>query len=132
MAELNVTIGGRSFTVACQDGEEHFLQTAATMLDREAQPLIAQMGRITEAKMLLMAGLLLADRTASVEDQCRQLQVKVAELEARAASRVEVAVIPPLVQEIMADIAARADAVAEALDDKRGVARGLKRGGFAV
>ena len=124
MAELNVQIGGRSFTVACQDGEEHFLQTAAAMLDREAQPLIAQMGRITEAKMLLMAGLLLADRTASVEDQCRQLQVKVAELEARAASRVEVAVIPPLVQEIMAEIAARADAVAEALDDKRGVARG--------
>lgn len=124
MAELNVSIGGRSFTVACQDGEEHFLQTAAAMLDREAQPLIAQMGRITEAKMLLMAGLLLADRTASIEDQCRQLQVKVAELEARAASRVEVAVIPPLVQEIMAEIAARADAVADALDDKRGLARG--------
>ncbi len=124
MAELNVQIGGRSFTVACQDGEEHFLQTAAAMLDREAQPLIAQMGRITEAKMLLMAGLLLADRTASVEDQCRQLQVKVAELEARAATRVEVAVIPPMVQDIMADIAARADALADALDDKRGLARG--------
>ncbi len=124
MAELTVQIGGRSFTVACQDGEEHFLQTAAAMLDREAQPLIAQMGRITEAKMLLMAGLLLADRTASVEDQCRQLQVKVAELEARAATRVEVAVIPPMVQDIMADIAARADALADALDDKRGLARG--------
>lgn len=124
MAELNVQIGGRNFTVACQDGEEHFLQTAAAMLDREAQPLIAQMGRITEAKMLLMAGLLLADRTASVEDQCRQLQAKVAELEARAATRVEVAVIPPLVQEIMADIAARSEALAEALDDKRGPERG--------
>jgi cell division protein ZapA len=120
MAELNVQIGGRSFTVACQDGEEHFLQTAAAMLDREAQPLVAQMGRITEAKMLLMAGLLLADRTASIEDQCRQLQAKVAELEGRAAARVEVAVIPPLVQEIMADIAARSEALAEALDDKQG------------
>lgn len=124
MAELNVQIGGRSFTVACQDGEEHFLQTAAAMLDREAQPLVAQMGRITEAKMLLMAGLLLADRTASIEDQCRQLQAKVAELEGRAAARVEVAVIPPLVQEIMADIAARSEALAEALDDKQGLARG--------
>jgi cell division protein ZapA len=124
MAELNVQIGGRSFTVACQDGEEHFLQTAAAMLDREAQPLVAQMGRITEAKMLLMAGLLLADRTASIEDQCRQLQAKVAELEGRAAARVEVAVIPPLVQEIMADIAARSEALAEALDDKQGRERG--------
>jgi cell division protein ZapA len=124
MAELNIQIGGRAFTVSCQDGEEHFLQAAATMLDREAQPLVAQMGRITEAKMLLMAGLLLADRTAAIEDQCRQLQGKVAELEARAGVRVEVAVIPPLVQEIMADIAARSEALAAALDEKQGPERG--------
>jgi cell division protein ZapA len=119
MAELNVQIGGRSFTVACQDGEEHFLQAAAAMLDREAQPLVAQMGRITEAKMLLMAGLLLADRTAAVEDQCRQLQAKVAELEARPEVRIEVPVIPTQVQETLADIAARAEALAAALDEKR-------------
>lgn len=119
MAELNVQIGGRSFTVACQDGEEHFLQAAAAMLDREAQPLVAQMGRITEAKMLLMAGLLLADRTAAVEDQCRQLQAKVAELEARPEVRVEVPVIPTQVQETLAEIAARAEALADSLDAKR-------------
>lgn len=120
MAELNVQIGGRNFTVACQDGEEHFLQAAAAMLDREAQPLVAQMGRITEAKMLLMAGLLLADRTAAVEDQCRQLQAKVTELEARPEVRVEVPVVPPQVQETLAEIAARAEALADSLDARLG------------
>jgi cell division protein ZapA len=99
MPELTITIGGRAFPVACQEGEEHFLRTAAAMLDAEAQPLIAQMGRLPEAKMLLMAGL--------------------AELEARPETRVEVPVIPPQVEETLAEIAARAEALAARLDDKR-------------
>lgn len=119
MPELNVQIGGRTFAVACQEGEEHFLRTAAAMLDREAQPLIAQMGRLSEGKLLLMAGLLLADRTAAVEDENRQLKERVAELEARPETRVEVPVIPPQVQETLAEIAARAEALAASLEEKQ-------------
>ena len=33
MAELEINVGGRSFMVACQPGEEHFLNAAAAMLD---------------------------------------------------------------------------------------------------
>ena len=51
MPELEIIIGGRSFEVACQEGEEHFLQTAAGMLDAEAQVLIDQIGRVPEARM---------------------------------------------------------------------------------
>ena len=32
MPEIDITIGGRSFAVACQPGEEHFLRTAAPLL----------------------------------------------------------------------------------------------------
>ena len=73
MPELEVMIGGRPFQVACQPGEEHFLCSAAGMLDAEAQPIIAQLGRLPEAKLLLMAGLMLADKTAAVEDRIRLL-----------------------------------------------------------
>ena len=55
MPELTVTIGGRAFPVACQDGEEHFLRSAAAMLDAEAQPLVAHMGRLPEAKITGLA-----------------------------------------------------------------------------
>ncbi len=72
MPDIEITIGGRSFTVSCQPGEEHFLNAAAAMLDTEAQPLVAQMGRLPEARMLLMAGLMLADKTAAVEDENRR------------------------------------------------------------
>ena len=81
MADLEINIGGRSFMVACQEGEEHCLRTAAAMLDAEAQPLVTQMGRLPESRMLLMAGLMLAARTASVEDQLRVLKARVEELE---------------------------------------------------
>lgn len=121
MAELEITIGGRSFMVACQEGEEHFLRTAATMLDTEAQPLVTQMGRLPEARMLLMAGLMLADRTASVEDQLRVLKARVAELENQPAPEpqtVQVSVIPPQIPETMAEIAARAEALARKVEER--------------
>ncbi|NGQ92075.1 cell division protein ZapA [Rhodobacter sp. HX-7-19] len=117
MPELSITIGGRSFPVACQEGEEHFLRSAAAMLDAEAQPLIAQLGRLPEARMLLMAGLMLADKTAAVEDEIRALKARIAELESRPETRVEVPVIPPQVTETLAEIAAQAEALAQRLDD---------------
>jgi len=69
MPEITVQIGGRSFDVVCKDGEEAFLQSAAEMLDTEAQALVGAMGRMPEGRMLLMSGLMLADKTASLEDQ---------------------------------------------------------------
>ena len=37
MPEVTIYIGGRGFHVSCQEGEEAFLQSAAKMLDDEAQ-----------------------------------------------------------------------------------------------
>lgn len=118
MPELEVTIGGKGFQVACQPGEEHFLRSAAAMLDAEAQPLIAQLGRLPEAKLLLMAGLMLADKTAAVEDELRTLRARVAELEARPVATRDVAVVPPQVSETLAEIAARAEAMAAKVEEQ--------------
>lgn len=124
MPEATITIGGRNFTVACQAGEEHFLHAAAAMLDAEAQPLVTQMGRLPEGRMLLMAGLMLADKTAAVEDENRKLKELVAQLEQRPAQQVQVPVIPPQVTETLAEIAARAEALAHAVEERRKAANG--------
>jgi cell division protein ZapA len=118
MPDLEVTIGGRPFQVACQPGEEHFLRSAAGMLDAEAAPIVAQLGRLPEAKLLLMAGLMLADKTAAVEDELRTLRARVAELEARPVATRDVAVIPPQVSETLAEIAARAEAMAARVEEQ--------------
>ncbi|MDZ4312847.1 MAG: cell division protein ZapA [Cypionkella sp.] len=121
MPDLDISIGGRNFTVSCQPGEEHFLRGAANMLDAEAAPLVAQMGRLPESRMLLMAGLMLADKTAAVEDENRQLKLKLAEIESRPQperEKLEVAVVPPGLREALAEIAARAEAMAASVEDR--------------
>lgn len=123
MPEVTITIGGRNFEVACQDGEQSFLEAAAAMLDIEAQSMAGQMGRITEARMLLMSGLLLADKTAALEEQVQQLEAERAALKAELANaasrptqRVEVPVIPQALSDSLAELAARAEALADDMD----------------
>jgi cell division protein ZapA len=121
MPDLEVMIGGRSFQVSCQAGEEHFLRAASKLLDSEAQPLVTQMGRLPEARMLLMAGLMLADRTAAIEDELRVTKAKLAEIEARPAPEravVEVPVVPAEVTETLAELAARAEAMAARVEEQ--------------
>lgn len=128
MPEIDVNIGGRNFTVACQEGEEEYLRSAARMLDTEAQVLVDQLGRVPEGRMLLMAGLMLADKTAGHEDKLREAAAREAaltqELEqlrnqpAPEPERVEVPVLPAGVTESMAELAARAEALASDVEDK--------------
>ncbi len=129
MPEVQIEIGGRTFEVACQAGEEHYLQSAANMLDEEASVLAAQIGRIPEPRMLLMAGLMLADKTAGLQDKLREAQDKLAEKDAELdqmrnapapeAQRIEVPVVPQEVTDTLAEIAARAEALAETVDGSR-------------
>lgn len=130
MAEVTISVGGRNFDVACQDGEEHYLQAAARMLDEEAQVLVNQVGRMPEARMLLMAGLMLADKTASMEDKVRQVEGALAERDgqleqmrsapAPEPERVEVPVVPASVTDTMAELAARAEALAAQVEEAAG------------
>ncbi len=132
MPEVTITIGGRDFEVACQEGEEHFLRAAAQMLDTEAQTLLSQIGRMPESRMLLMAGLLLADKAAGADDRVRAMESRVGALqaeleEAREAAmhpnEIEVARIPEEVTDTLAELAARAEALAESVEEQAGAAR---------
>ena len=60
MAQVTLEIGGRSFDVTCQDGEESHLQALAVMLDEKAATA-GNVAALTEIRMLLFASLNLAD-----------------------------------------------------------------------
>ena len=127
MPDVRIVIGGSPFDVACQEGEESYLHSAAKMLDEEAQILSDQVGRMPESRMLLMAGLMLADKTAAVEDQINEVRAELAEREAELAGlrnaavepeRIEVPVVPEAVTETLAELAARAEALAAEVEEK--------------
>ena len=83
MPEIVLEIGGRSFTLACDPGEEASLKLAAEMLAVEARRLEDAIGRVPESRMLLMAGLMLADRTKEMETACQLSDTRLKTLENR-------------------------------------------------
>lgn len=83
MPEIVLEIGGRSFELACDPGEEASLKMAAEMLAAEARRLEDAIGRVPESRMLLMAGLMLADRTKEIEASLQMSESLVKSLEAR-------------------------------------------------
>lgn len=118
MPDLEIFIADRKFLVTCQAGEETFLQAAAKMLDDEAGPLQAKVGRLPEVRMLLMAGLMLADRTATLEEDLRRTKARIAEMERllKQTGAVDPSGVAQGSVEVLSHIAAQAEALADRLD----------------
>jgi len=83
MPELTIEIGGSVFEVACEPGQEPSLARAAQLLDAEAQRVLEAIGKSTEKRMLLLAGLMLADTMTAVEDRCSGLEDRIRAAEER-------------------------------------------------
>ena len=61
MPLVNVMVNGRAYTIACDDGEEAHLKELAAHVDVKAREVLASVGQVGDARMLLMAALLIAD-----------------------------------------------------------------------
>lgn len=67
MAEVDVIVAGRSYRLGCEDGQESHLAALAAAIDVEARAVAAQTGTMQEAKLMLMAALIMADRAADAQ-----------------------------------------------------------------
>ncbi|MEM8788177.1 MAG: cell division protein ZapA [Pseudomonadota bacterium] len=83
MPDVALTIGGRHFKVACDPGQEAELEQAAGLLDTEAQTLAKAIGAVPEPRMLLMAGLMLADRTRELARRVQAAEIEAEDLRAQ-------------------------------------------------
>ncbi len=61
MAQVTLRINGYAYTLGCQDGEEAHLQAMAAEVDRRIEGVKASAGPSGEARMLVIAALLMAD-----------------------------------------------------------------------
>ncbi len=61
-ALIDISIAGRTYQVACREGEEENLRSAARLVDGKSREALAGLGTLSEARQFLFASLLLADQ----------------------------------------------------------------------
>jgi cell division protein ZapA len=81
VAQVNVTINGRQFRMACEDGEEDHLRGLAQNLDERIGSLRGQFGEIGDARLTVMAALMLADSLSEINSKVRRLEDELAALQ---------------------------------------------------
>jgi cell division protein ZapA len=66
MSKVAVTINGRKYDIACDDGQEAHLARLAQYIDKRVDELVAAVGQVGDARLLVMASLLIADELSEV------------------------------------------------------------------
>jgi cell division protein ZapA len=61
-ALIDISIAGRTYQVACREGEEENLRAAARLVDSKSREALSGLGTLSEARQFLFASLLLADQ----------------------------------------------------------------------
>jgi cell division protein ZapA len=61
MAQVTLRINGYAYTIGCKDGEERHLEAMGAEVNRRVEGVRSAAGSSGEARMLVMAALLMAD-----------------------------------------------------------------------
>jgi cell division protein ZapA len=80
MPQVSVTINGRQFRMACEDGEEAHLLLLAKDLDQRIAELRARFGEIGDARLTVMAALTLADELSDTKEKMQRMETELAAL----------------------------------------------------
>lgn len=107
MAQVTVSIAGRSYRMACADGEEAHLQALAQKLDSAVESFRGDFGEIGDQRLLVMAAVAVADELSEAN---RKLKARDDEIAALKQER----------EQIEAERSEWADTVATALETAAG------------
>ena len=102
MAQVQVTINGRNYQIACDDGQEAHLIQLGEYIDKRVQELVSAVGQVGDSRLLVMTSLLIADelaetyaelkRTSATADaavSADEMETKLADVVDAAAARIE-------------------------------------------
>ncbi len=80
MAHVSVSVNGRAYTLACDDGEEDHLKQLAHYLDHHINELAGAIGPVGETRLILMAGLMVADELSGALDRLNKVEDELKDL----------------------------------------------------
>jgi cell division protein ZapA len=72
MGQLGVPVNGRTFTITCDEGQEARTRRLAQYVDAKVREFVASVGQVGDAKLLLLAALVIADELADANDALEQ------------------------------------------------------------
>ena len=73
-AQVTVSINGIDYPMACAPGEEQKVMALGAKIDQVARQISAASGSIGEARILVMAALIMTDKIADMEDRIAALE----------------------------------------------------------
>lgn len=110
MPQVSVTINGRQFRMACEEGEEEHLLQLAADLDTRITRLRGRFGEIGDTRLTVMAALTLADELSETKERLQRVEPELATLQDASAVSADRA------QETQGAIAAALNAAAERIE----------------
>jgi cell division protein ZapA len=120
MAQVNVTISGKTYRMACDDGQEGHLTALGERLNQTIEMLRERFGEIGDQRLTVMAAITMADQYSETERRLRQVEAEIAGLEEARAAVVE------RQEQLEANVAGAIEAVAERIE---GIAHRLNGAG---
>ncbi|QFY61236.1 cell division protein ZapA [Rhizobium grahamii] len=112
MAQVTVTIDGKAYRMACEEGQEDHLTDLATRFDRYVGHLKSQFGEIGDLRITVMAGIMVMDEISELTRRVANLE---SELEALRGNR----------DNVLAATARTEESVAAAIVEMTGHIRGI-------
>jgi cell division protein ZapA len=108
MGQINLTVNGRPFAVGCDDGQEARIRRLGQYVDAKVAEFVGRLGQVGEARLLLLAALVIADELADANEALRLERngARAAQAEATAAAGAAASGVHSIAQRVEA-IAAR-------------------------
>lgn len=117
MANVIVTVADRPYTMQCPDGEEQHLRDLAKLLDTEVSRIKQSVGSIGDIRLLVMSGLMVADRLTEAMQKIEALEEQVNGLrEARNTAQTQIKTLETNLTTHLERAATRLETLAKAMN----------------
>lgn len=117
MAQVSVTIGGRTYRLACEPGQEERLGGLARAIEEKIDELRKSFGEVGDQRLVVMAALSVADEAAEAQQKLVEAEAQNLELRRETASLRSLALRQnEAASAAIAAMAARVDALTKALE----------------
>jgi cell division protein ZapA len=126
MSQVSVSINGRVYRMACDDGQEEHLSRLARDLDARIARLRESFGEIGDTRLTVMAGLMVADELVEAKRQIKAREEEIADMkESRLAIGDRIEASELAVAEAIGEAAERIEQLAHSLNGRPGPSVGL-------